>query len=127
MTRTGKVLRVGLLVFLVALVAGIHFTIGWRPFIGARMRALTNRQFERTPGRVARGRYLTQGLLGCESCHSPKEWSKHGAPNVAGGELGGRGLAALGRPGRGSAAHPPGADCNGGAALAPRPYWRTRP
>src|SRR5260370_3115966 len=99
MTRTGKVLRVGLLVFLVALVAGIHFTIGWRPFIGARMRALTNRQFERTPGRVARGRYLTQGLLGCESCHSPKEWSKHGAPNVAGVEVAGPGLSTLERSG----------------------------
>src|SRR5260370_5091892 len=99
MTRTGKVLRVGLLVFLVALVAGIHFTIGWRPFIGARMRALNNRQFERTPGRVARGRYLTQGLLGCESCHSPKEWSKHGAPNVAGMGLGGAVVPHLDLPG----------------------------
>src|SRR5260370_2317743 len=90
MTRTGKVLRVGLLVFLVAVVAGIHFTIGWRPFIGPRKRALTNRQFERTPERVARGRYLTQGLLGCESCHSPKEWTKHGAPNLSGMELAGQ-------------------------------------
>jgi len=99
MTRTGKVLRVGLLVFVVALVAGIHFTIGWRPFIGARMRALTNRQFERTPGRVARGRYLTQGLLGCESCHSPKEWTKHGAPNLSGMELAGQVLPMADLPG----------------------------
>src|SRR5260370_41314310 len=121
MTRTGKVLRVGLLVFLVALVAGIHFTIGWRPFIGARMRALTNRQFERTPGRVARGRYLTQGLLGCESCHSPKEWSKHGAPNVAGMGLDGQGWPVLGPPRAISAPQPTVANGTGGGASADDP------
>src|SRR5258708_37124957 len=92
MTRAGKVLRVGLLVFLVALVVGIHFTIGWRPFIGPRKRALTNRQFERTPERLARGRYLTQGLLGRVMCHSPKNFGIHGAPTEAGMDLAGQAL-----------------------------------
>src|SRR5258708_7993720 len=90
MTRAGKVLRVGLLVFLVALVVGIHFTIGWRPVIGPKKRALTNRQFERTPERLARGRYLTQGLLGCVMCHSPKNFGIHGAPTEAGMDLAGQ-------------------------------------
>ncbi|HEY6765960.1 MAG TPA: hypothetical protein VI386_14445 [Candidatus Sulfotelmatobacter sp.] len=74
------------------LLAGIaiNFTIGWRPFLGPRKRALIDRHFERTPERVARGRYLVQSLLGCETCHSPKNWSAHGAPNLPGKELAGQ-------------------------------------
>jgi hypothetical protein len=99
MRRAGKILRVGLLVVLVALVVGIHFTIGWRPFIGPRKRAVTDRQFERTPERVARGRYLAVGLLGCEMCHSKKDWNRHGAPNVEGMELAGQVLPVADLPG----------------------------
>jgi mono/diheme cytochrome c family protein len=99
MKRSGKILRISLLVLFVLLVAGITFTIGWRPFIGPRKRAVTNRQFERTPGRLARGRYLTLGVLGCENCHSRKDWSKHGAPVVAGMELAGQVLSLEGFPG----------------------------
>jgi mono/diheme cytochrome c family protein len=90
MTRKGKVLRVGLLVLLIALVVGISFTTGWRPFIGPRKRELTNRQFQRTPERVARGRYLTQAVLGCVICHSPKNFAIHGAPTVEGMDLAGQ-------------------------------------
>ncbi len=90
MARAGKILCVGLFVFLIALVVGITFTIGWRPFIGPKKRALTNRQFERTPERLARGRYLTQGLLGCVMCHSPKNFGIHGAPTEAGMDLAGQ-------------------------------------
>jgi mono/diheme cytochrome c family protein len=72
------------------LLAAITFTIGWRPFIGPRARATTNRQFEPTPERMARGRYLVVGLVGCETCHSPKDWKTHGAPNLPGMELAGQ-------------------------------------
>ena len=99
MARAGKILRIALFVFLILLVGGITFTIGWRPFLGPRKRALTNRQFERTPERVARGRYLTQGLLGCESCHSPKDWNQHGAPSLEGMELAGQVLPLADLPG----------------------------
>jgi mono/diheme cytochrome c family protein len=99
MARAGKVLRIGLFVFLIALVAGISFAIGWRPFIGPKRRALTNRQFERTPERLARGRYLTQGLLGCVMCHSQKNFAIHGAPTVAGMDLAGQVLPLPGFPG----------------------------
>ncbi len=58
--------------------------------MGPRKRALTNRQFERTPQRLARGRYLTQSALGCESCHSPKDWTQHGGPILPGMELAGQ-------------------------------------
>jgi hypothetical protein len=99
MRRAGKILRIGLLVLLVVLVVGIHFTIGWRPFIGPRKRAVTDRTFERTPQRVARGRYLAQGLLGCETCHSKKDWATHGGPTIKGTEFAGQMLDLKGFPG----------------------------
>jgi mono/diheme cytochrome c family protein len=95
MKKAWKIFCIGLLVFLVLIVGGISFTIGWRPFIGPRKRGVTNRQFERTPERLARGRYLTEGLLGCESCHSRKEWTKHGAPAIPGTEFAGQVLEGL--------------------------------
>ena len=38
----------------VLLFAGITFTIGWRPIIGASARTLTDRHFEATPARPGR-------------------------------------------------------------------------
>lgn len=99
MKKAGKILRISLLVLLVAIVVGISFTIGWRPFIGPKKRALTDRVFERTPERLARGRYLVQGALGCETCHSPKDWTTQGGPVVAGMELAGQAINLPGFPG----------------------------
>jgi hypothetical protein len=99
MKRVGKILRISLVLLCVALALGITFTICWRPFIGPRKRPVTNRQFERTPERLVRGRYLTQGLLGCEVCHSPKDFTVHGAPNLPGMELAGTVLLFGGFPG----------------------------
>jgi mono/diheme cytochrome c family protein len=92
-----KLTRILLLsVFALGLVLAlvISFTIGWRPLLGPKMRAATDRKFERTPERLARGRYLVQGLLGCESCHSPRDFTQHGAPLVDGMELSGQELLA---------------------------------
>jgi hypothetical protein len=98
-TKTRKILLLTFGGICLLLAVAITFTIGWRPFIGPRKRALTDRHFESTPERLARGRYLVQGLLGCESCHSPKQWSTHGAPNVPGMELAGQILPLAGLPG----------------------------
>src|SRR5947209_3739230 len=65
---------------------GITFTIGWRPIIGAKKRALTDRKFETTSQRLARGKYLVNGVLGCFGCHTDPDWSKPGAPPIAGRE-----------------------------------------
>ncbi len=46
-------------------------------------RALRDVVFERTPERLARGKYLTEGLLQCFICHSGRDWNKPGAPPVA--------------------------------------------
>ena len=53
-----------------ALAILISVTVGWRPVLGARSRALTNRQYARTPERMAHGKYLVEGVLGCLDCHS---------------------------------------------------------
>jgi hypothetical protein len=62
MKKLGKILLIGAGVLCVVLIVAINFTIGWRPFVGPKKRAANNRQFERTPERVARGRYLMQGV-----------------------------------------------------------------
>ena len=81
-----KIFLLTLLVIITVLVAGITFTIGWRPLIGAKRRTLTDRKFESTPLRLARGKYLVDGVTGCFDCHSDPDWSKPGAPPVSGRE-----------------------------------------
>src|SRR5512143_780274 len=83
MQKRHKRLLLSLAALCLVLAVAIQFTVGWRPFLGPRKRALTNRHFEATPQRLARGRYLTQGLLGCESCHTPRDWIQPRAPPVA--------------------------------------------
>jgi hypothetical protein len=88
--KLGRILLICAAALVVLLAVAITFTIGWRPLLGPRMRAATTRQFERTPERLARGRYLVQSVLGCETCHSPHNWTEHGAPIPAGMELAGQ-------------------------------------
>jgi mono/diheme cytochrome c family protein len=78
-----KVAGITIVVIITLVVAGITLTIGWRPLIGARKRALTDRKFEVTPQRLVRGKYLVDGVLGCFGCHTDQDWSRPGAPPVA--------------------------------------------
>ena len=75
-----------LLALLVLVSLGITFTIGWRPIIGAQKRTLTDRKFEVTSARLERGRYLVDSVNGCFGCHTDLDWSKPGAPPLAGRE-----------------------------------------
>src|ERR1700685_4591967 len=68
----------GCLVLAAVLVVAISLTIGWRPFLGPRARALTDRKFEATPERLARGRYLANAVSGCIFCHSEHDWKAPG-------------------------------------------------
>src|SRR5215467_4528760 len=95
----GKILRIALLVLLVLLVVGITLTIGWRPFIGPKARPLTSRQFQPSPQRLERGKYLATSLSGCSECHSQHDWKSHGAPVVPGTEGGGQFMDMPGLPG----------------------------
>jgi mono/diheme cytochrome c family protein len=49
-----------------------------------RQRPLTDRQFEVTPERLARGGYLAEHLLQCFICHSERNWDRPGAPPAEG-------------------------------------------
>ena len=51
-----------------------------------KARPLTNRSFERTPERLARGRYLVNGIAQCFACHGPFESNAPGWPPVRGKE-----------------------------------------
>jgi mono/diheme cytochrome c family protein len=81
-----KIVGIILLVLVVLLSLGITFTIGWRPIIGAKKRALTDRKFDVTPARLERGRYLVDGVNGCFGCHTDQDWSRPGAPPLSGRE-----------------------------------------
>lgn len=84
MQRIAKTLALVILGLAAVLAAAITLTIGWRPFIGPNARPLTDRKFESTPARLARGQYLTENLLLCFDCHGQRDWSKHDAPLIAG-------------------------------------------
>ena len=84
--RWKKLTLITLIIAVLLVSLGITFTIGWRPFIGAKKRALTDRRFEATPQRLERGKYLVDGVMGCLGCHTDPDWSKPGAPPVAGRE-----------------------------------------
>jgi len=100
MKRLGRILLIVLSGLGLLLIAAITLTIGWRPFLGPRARAVSDRQFERTAQRLARGRYLTTSAAGCETCHSAKDWKTHGAPMLPGVELAGQEIMIPGLPGR---------------------------
>jgi mono/diheme cytochrome c family protein len=83
MRKILKIISFAVAGLIVVLSVLISFTVGWRPFIGPRARPLTDRTFERTPERLARGRYLAENL-GCFECHGERDWTKHDAPLVEG-------------------------------------------
>jgi mono/diheme cytochrome c family protein len=99
MKRFWRVLSVVVVILVVILVAAISLTIGWRPFLGPRARALTDRKFEPTPERLARGRYLANAVTGCTACHSPRDWQAPGAPLIEGKLAAGDVFPAIGLPG----------------------------
>jgi mono/diheme cytochrome c family protein len=82
MAKVLKIAAFVLLGLLIVLAVAISFTIGWRPFIGPKARPLTDRKFEQTPERLARGEYLVEGAAGCLDCHSEHDWSAPGAPPI---------------------------------------------
>lgn len=60
---------------------GITVKVAARQNTGPRRRALTNRTFERTPARLARGKYLVEAVAACFGCHA--KITRHAGPGVA--------------------------------------------
>ena len=65
-----RIVGYGFLAILLLAALAITFTVGWRPVIGAKKRALTSRKFEVTPERLRRGDYLVHAVMHCMGCHS---------------------------------------------------------
>lgn len=80
--RWRKFFMVTILAAVLLISAAITFTIGWRPIIGPRRRALSERRFEATPPRLARGKYLVDSVTGCLGCHSEADLTRPGAPPI---------------------------------------------
>ena len=96
--RWPKAILYTVLILGVVVLAGITATIGWRPFIGPKTRALTDRRFEPTPARLERGAYLVRSVAGCLFCHSEIDTSVEGLPIKAGMDASGRTITAEDMP-----------------------------
>jgi hypothetical protein len=78
--KLGRVLGYGVLAVLFVLALAVTFTIGWRPILGPKSRPLTDRRFEATPERLARGDYLVNAVASCFGCHSEVDWKNEVIP-----------------------------------------------
>ncbi len=99
MKKIGKIALWTVVVLALVLAVGINFTIGWRPFIGPHARALTDRKFQSTPARLARGEYLVTHVNGCFDCHADHDWTAHDAPIIPNTMGAGQHLTITGLPG----------------------------
>src|SRR3984885_15370069 len=84
MSRFLNGLGIAVVVLVILALASISATIGWRPFIGPKKRALTDRKFEATAERLNRGEYLSEHVAGCTYCHTPQEEGPNGPELVRG-------------------------------------------
>src|SRR5213595_1539305 len=97
-SQLAKFFALALVIIIGAICAGITLTFGWRPIIGAKARQLTPGKFESSPARLARGKYLVEGVTGCFGCHSPTDVEQPGYPPVQGKEGEGVSWAGSGLP-----------------------------
>ena len=82
MPRAKRVFGWILVVLLVAVVALIS-AVGWQVVFGPSARKVTDRKFESSPARLARGEYLT-GVAACFHCHSEHDFSNPDYPILPG-------------------------------------------
>jgi mono/diheme cytochrome c family protein len=71
-----KVLWAALAVVVLAVAAVAVYVATYRP----AQRPAPDLTVERTPKRLARGRYLVENVLACGDCHSQRDWSRYGGP-----------------------------------------------
>ncbi len=73
-----------LVLVLIVLALGALLTVGRPLLFGPKARAVTARTFDVTEGRLARGKYLVEGVAHCFHCHSPHDFTKVDSPIVEG-------------------------------------------
>ncbi len=79
-----KKILLGILALLVLLAGAAITAVGWQVVLGPDARAVTNRTFERTDARLARGQYLVENVASCFHCHSEHDVSDPAMPVKAG-------------------------------------------
>jgi len=85
MKKIFKWLVVTVTVFAFIILAGVGYLKFMLPNVGDAPEL----QVERTPERVARGKYLANSVTVCMDCHSRRDWSKWAGPMVPGTDGGG--------------------------------------
>jgi mono/diheme cytochrome c family protein len=65
-----RTILIGLAAVLVLLLLGGITAIGWEVVLGPEARATTDRKFDVTDARLARGKYLVEGPAACFHCHT---------------------------------------------------------
>jgi cytochrome c553 len=95
-----KKLGIAFLILVVLVAIAITFAVGWRPFIGPRTRPVTDRTFESTPARLARGSYIFHSVSLCVDCHSPHDNTSKDWPVIDGREGAGQAFPLTGLPGQ---------------------------
>jgi hypothetical protein len=70
------------LAVLVIGVLAVITSVGWQVGLGPDARPVTDRKFEATEARLARGKYLVEGPLACFHCHSEHDLSNPEYPIV---------------------------------------------
>jgi mono/diheme cytochrome c family protein len=70
MNRLGRIAIYTGLTLIVLLALAVTLTVGWRPILGPKKRAVIDRQFQVTPARLQRGEYLVENVALCYGCHT---------------------------------------------------------
>ena len=70
-----KIVGVLVVVVLVAAAAGVGYLYAAYPNV-----ELAEYRIEATPDRLARGKYLTDHVVGCTTCHTQRDWTKFSGP-----------------------------------------------
>ncbi len=65
-----------------ALLIGFVMSVGWEVVLGPKARPVTDRTFEVTQARLARGQYLVEGPAHCFHCHTEHDFSDPTYPIV---------------------------------------------
>jgi hypothetical protein len=71
---------IGLVAAAVAFVVVVISSIGWQVVLGPDARATDDRRFELTEARLARGKYIVEGLAACLHCHSEHDFTQPNYP-----------------------------------------------
>src|SRR5918992_994478 len=70
-----KIVGVLVVVGAVAAAAGVGYLYATYPDV-----PLTEYRIEATPERLARGKYLSDHVVGCTTCHTLRDWTKFSGP-----------------------------------------------